>query len=329
MELYPLKFVPILKSKIWGGDKLKTILNKKVNGQHLVGECWEISALPNEQSVVAYGSLKGISIERLIDEFKEDLIGKRIYDKYGNQFPLLIKFIDANDYLSVQVHPDDNLARQRHSSYGKTEMWFVVDAEKDAKLMVGFNQPIDKNEYLTSVNNGSLKSILNYENAKKGDAFFIPAGRIHAIGSGILLAEIQQTSDITYRIFDWDRVDNNGIPRELHTELASDSIDFDFESEFKSKYSKEKNQSNRVVECKYFITNVMKIENSVCKNYEDLDSFVIYMALDGLTEIQFSEVQPPVLLKKGETVLIPALLKRIKLKSISNDSELLEVYINT
>lgn len=327
MELYPIKFKPIFKSKIWGGDKLRTILNKEVNGHKSVGESWEISSLPNELSVIANGELEGLSIDALIKEFKANVVGNKVYDKFGNEFPLLIKFIDANDFLSIQVHPDDEMASQRHNSYGKTEMWYVVDAEKDANLIVGFNQEMNSDKYLKQIEMNALTEVLNYESVDKGDAFFIPAGRIHATGPGILFAEIQQTSDITYRIYDWDRVDDNGSSRELHTELAKDTIDFDFISAFKSKYTNSKNKSNTISKCNYFTTNLLNISERTTKDYSDLDSFVVFMAVEGHTSILYSENKPAVMLNKGETILVPAALKNIELTPISTESKLLEVYI--
>lgn len=327
MELYPIKFNPRFKSKIWGGNKLKTVLNKEINGHKSVGESWEISCLPNELSVVSNGLLQGRTIDNLIQEFRSELVGGHVYEKFGNEFPLLIKFIDANDYLSIQVHPDDELAKERHNSFGKTEMWYVVDAKRDAELIVGFNQPMDREKYLKQIEMGKLKEVLNYETVDKGDAFFIPAGRIHATGPGILFAEVQQTSDITYRIYDWDRVDDKGNARVLHTELAKETIDFDFINEFKSKYNQDKNKSNTIAKCDYFTTNLISLDSSVYKDYSLIDSFVVYMAIEGHTSISYSSNKPSVMLKKGETILIPAALKNIHITPISTEAKILEIYI--
>jgi len=326
--LYPITFKPIIKEKIWGGNRLKNVLNKEVEGINKAGESWEISAVHDETSVVENGFLEGNTIEELIEIYMGDLVGDKIYDKFGLVFPLLIKFIDANDYLSLQVHPDDEMALDRHNSYGKTEMWYVVDAEKDSELIVGFNQEMDRSKYLQSFGSGTLREILNFEKVKTGDVFFIPAGRIHATGPGILFAEIQQTSDITYRIYDWDRLDEDGNARELHTELAVDAIDYDYHKEFKTAYNTKQNESSEIAKCAYFTTNILNLDAETEQDYIWLDSFVIYMALEGDTEISYSEKDDPIVVKKGQTFLIPAILKNIVLKPITPTSKLLEVYID-
>jgi mannose-6-phosphate isomerase len=327
IELYPLKFTPILKSKIWGGNKISEKLGKNVNGLSNVGESWELSAVPNELSVVSEGLLQGKNIEDVIIQYKSALVGEKVYEKFGIQFPLLIKFIDANDYLSIQVHPGDDLARKRHNSYGKTEMWYVVDAEKNAKLIVGFNQEMDKHKYLNHFDMGNLQEVLNFEEVKSNDVFFLPAGRIHATGPGILFAEIQQTSDITYRIHDWDRVDDHGNERELHTEMALDAINFDFIEKYKTKYLKSKKSSSEIVACDYFTTNILEFNKPIEIDYSDKDSFVVFMAIEGHTSIVFSENKAPIMLTKGETILVPASIKKLLINPITKSSKLLEVYI--
>ncbi len=225
--LYPLKFKPILKDKIWGGAKLRDVLGKKASDK--AGESWEISSVEGDISIVENGFLAGNSLLEVAEVYMGDLVGDSIFDRFGVEFPLLIKFIDAADFLSVQVHPDDAMARERHNSYGKTEMWYIVESDQ-GELIAGFNRKLDREQYLRHFNGGSLKEILNHEAVAPGDIYFMPAGRIHAIGPGVLLAEIQQTSDVTYRIYDWDRIDDQGNPRELHTDLALDAIDFSFHS---------------------------------------------------------------------------------------------------
>jgi len=223
--LYPLKFTPIYKDKIWGGNKIKSVLNKDFGGLPNCGESWELSGVDGNVSVVSNGYLAGNTLEELLEVYMGDLAGDEVYEHFGNEFPLLIKFIDANDDLSIQVHPNDEMAAERHNSYGKTEMWYVLQADKGSKLQSGFNQQVDQEKYLEKLEKTELTDILNFEEVTAGDVFFIPAGRVHAIGRGILLAEIQQTSDITYRIYDYDRRDDKGNPRELHTDLALDAID--------------------------------------------------------------------------------------------------------
>lgn len=325
--LYPLKFTPILKEKIWGGKKISTILNKPIGQLPNIGESWEISGIQDDMSVAANGFLAGNTLQELIEVYMGDLIGEGVYEKFGVEFPLLIKFIDAQDVLSIQVHPDDAVAAERHQAYGKTEMWYIVDAEENAELISGFKQDCNKQEYLTALQSGTLEGLLNFEKVKQGDVFYIPAGRVHAIGGGILLAEIQQTSDITYRIYDWGRVDDNGNPRELHTDLATDVINFKAEENYKTQYKLTENKTINLVECDYFTTNMLNFKGTIEKDYNLFDSFVIYMCLDGEFYIH-SENNIVEKVKKGETVLIPAILKNLELKA-DKQSKLLEVYVRS
>lgn len=320
--LYPMTFKPLFKERIWGGDLLETKLNKRLPKGKLIGESWELSGVDGDLSVVANGALKGNSIEDLIEVYMGDLVGDKVYDKFGLQFPLLIKLIDAQDALSIQVHPDDALAAERHNSYGKTEMWYVVDAEKGAELCLGFTKPVTKEEYLEHVDNGTLSDILARVPVKADDAFFIPAGAIHAIGKGIVIAEIQQTSDITYRVFDWNRVDENGKGRELHTELAVDAINFGPEQNYNVTSAPRKNDSVELVACPYFTTNVIEVDGTLERDYSERDSFVIYMILEGELNISWGEGKQSV--TKGETVLVPAAMDSI---TLSGNAKLLEVYI--
>ncbi len=323
-QLYPLKFRPILKERIWGGNKLKSVFGKQ--GKCAVcGESWEISAVPGDESVVENGFLKNNNLTELIEIYMGDLIGDKVYDKFGLVFPLLIKFIDANDDLSIQVHPDDALALKRHESFGKTEMWYVMEANPDAGLISGFNKQITKEDYLNALNNKTLKQVLNRIPVGAGDAFFIPAGRVHAIGAGILLAEIQQTSDITYRIYDWDRVDASGKSRELHTDLAIDAIDYKYYSDVKTVYDEKLNTSVNIAKCQYFTTNKIKFSKTIDKDYIELDSFVIYICCNGAFDLVYNETDK-MEVAKGETVLLPAMFKDVKLVPKA-EAEVLEVYI--
>lgn len=324
-QLYPLKFRPILKETIWGGNKLGSLLHKSVKTGSKVGESWEISGVEGNVSVVTNGFLKNNSLEELAEVYMGDLVGDKIYDQFGTEFPLLIKFIDATDVLSIQVHPNDELAAERHNSFGKTEMWYVMESDPGAELISGFNKKIDKETYLEHFNHKTLTEILNSEKAEKGDVFFIPAGRVHAIGKGILLAEIQQTSNITYRIYDWDRVDAQGKGRELHTGLAVDAIDYDFYPDYKTVYQAKTNQPNTVVECNYFTTNVLQFDKIVDRDYFKLDSFVIYICTEGEAKINYSETES-IKISQGESILLPAVLKDIRLEPIK-PTTLLEVYI--
>lgn len=324
--LYPLKFRPIIKEKIWGGHQLKNRLNKTVAEGVKAGESWEISCVEENLSVVTNGFLKDNNIEELIEVYMGDLVGDAVYEKFGLVFPLLVKFIDANQYLSVQVHPDDEMAMEKHNSFGKTEMWYVVEAEKNAELIVGFNQPVDKQKYLSHFGSGTLQEILNFEKVERGDVFLVPAGRIHATGPGVLFAEIQQTSDATYRIDDWGRLGDDGKPRELHTELAVEALDYEFHKEYKTKYNLRENESCLAVECKYFTTNIIDLSEKIEKDYNWLDSFVIYMVTKGVVELAYGDNET-ITLNEGETVLLPAVLKFLSLNPIAEKSRLLEVYI--
>jgi mannose-6-phosphate isomerase len=320
-SLYPIKFVPILKDKIWGGQKLKTIFNKNSDLPN-IGESWEISDVEGDTSVVSNGSLKGQSLKQLLETYKEDLVGPQNYRIFKNKFPLLIKFIDAKEDLSIQLHPNDELAAKRHNSFGKTEMWYVFQADKDANLIVGFNQKMTSELYLKHLNDKTLTKILNFDKVKEGDTYFVEVGRVHAIGAGVMVAEIQQTSDITYRVYDWDRVDADGNERELHNDLALDAFDFDLEDNFRVSYDKTENQSNEMVSCPYFTTNYLKVNKTLKKdNYHG--SFIIYMCIEGEAKILtdgFSES-----IKKGETILLPAIIENYEISS--KNATLLEVYV--
>jgi mannose-6-phosphate isomerase len=320
---YPIKFVPILKEKIWGGNKLKEVLHKTSEGEKL-GESWEISGMENDLSVVENGDLRGRSLDQLLNDFGKELVGKKVFKSFGNKFPLLIKFIDAREALSVQLHPEDRLAMERHDSFGKTEMWYILQADEGAEINVGFNRAVSKNEYLEYLNSKKLTEILNFEKVKKGDAFFIRPGTVHAIGAGVLLAEIQQTSDVTYRLYDWDRVDASGKGRELHTDLALEALDLDLNKDFKKSYNHTTNTSNNIANCEYFTTNYLSVEGDLKKDYTNLDSFVIYMCVSGEAVVTVNDNSE--VIKIGESILIPAKNKEVRISS--KGAELLEVYIS-
>ncbi|MGE0077062.1 MAG: type I phosphomannose isomerase catalytic subunit [Bacteroidales bacterium] len=323
--LYPLKFKPQYKERIWGGDRLRTVLKKTVPSEmSKCGESWEISAVQDSVSVVENGYLAGNDLEELIEVYMGDLVGDAVFEKFGVEFPLLIKLIDAQDVLSIQVHPDDDTANERHHAYGKTEMWYVIDAEDKSEIITGFRKSVDKEEYLSSLASGKLKDILNVENTQAGDVFFIPAGRVHAIGKGILLAEIQQTSDITYRIYDWDRVDSNNKPRELHTSLAVDVIDFNAIVDAKKTIPDDLGETE-LSSCQYFTVNRLAFSSVINRDYNDLDSFVIYMCIQGSASIVYSKGNVEKI-RTGETVLIPAELKNIVLQPDSKCT-LLEIFV--
>ncbi len=324
-SLYPMKFVPICKDKIWGGQKLSELLNKDFSHLPNCGETWEISGVRDEVSVVANGFLKDNTIEELLEVYMGDLVGDKVYDQFGFEFPLLIKFIDANDNLSIQVHPNDELALERHDAFGKTEMWYVIQADPGAKLISGFNRAIDKEAYLDYFKKGQLEDILNFEEVKAGDVFFMPAGRVHAIGKGIVVAEIQQTSDVTYRIYDFNRVDENGKARELHTDLAVDAIDYQFEKNYRTEYKEVDNVPVQLVKCQYFTTDILNLSQPLERDFSGFDTFVIYICLEGECTITWEG--KGLEFKKGDTILVPAIIDIFELSPVIGNVKLLEVYI--
>jgi mannose-6-phosphate isomerase len=325
-ELYPLKFETVLKEKVWGGDTLVSKYNKTATGSHKIGESWELSAVAENQSVISNGFLAGNNIEELIEVYMGDITGDSIYEKFGNEFPLLIKFIEAQEDLSIQVHPGNDLAKKRHQAYGKTEMWYILESKKGSKLYTGFREGVTKEIYEEAINNGGIEKLLNVENVDAGDTFFTPAGRVHAIGAGIVLVEIQQTSDITYRIFDWNRKSTGKEKRELHTDLALEAIDFSLAGENKIKVVPVLNKTENLVDCEFFNTNILSFNKPINKEYYFNDSFVVYICIEGEFLINWDDNSEKV--TKGETVLLPAMIKEVTLKPV-NETRILEVYINS
>ena len=319
-KMYPLQFEPILKERIWGGEKLKTILNKPITSK-ITGESWELSTVEGDVSVVANGELKGKSLMELIDESPNEILGTEVYKRFGKQFPLLFKYLDAREDLSIQVHPNDKLAKERHNSFGKTEMWYVTQADADARIIVGFKEDSSKEEYLKHLNDKSLVSILDTVKAKPGDVFFLETGTVHAIGAGLVVAEIQQTSDITYRLYDFDRKDAQGNTRELHVDLALDAINYN-KVDTQKKYETKTNTSNVVVDCPYFTTNFLPLENKLEVSKSGA-SFTVYMCIEGSFEIEYSGFKQAY--KKGDTVLVPA---EINAFILSGKASILEIYIS-
>jgi len=322
--LYPLKFKTIYKEKIWGGDKVKRLLNKDFSPLKNCGETWEISAIDTDCSIVSNGFLAGNSLAELVEIYMGDLVGERVFDAFGLEFPLLIKFIDAKEDLSVQVHPDDILAGKLHSANGKTEMWYIIDAEKDAKLNIGFNSPITQPMLEEAIEKGNLAQLLNFVPVQVDDVAFIPAGKVHAIGKGILLAEIQQSSNLTYRLYDYNRKDEHGKPRDLHLKQAFEAIHYDDANNELLSQPYKKNTTTHLIETPYFVCNRLIFDQQVEKIYEAIDSFVIYICLDGTISVQYDAGEE--FLTKGECLLIPASMYSITLNPHSL-SKLLEVYI--
>lgn len=320
-ELYPLKFIPIPQYRIWGGNKLNQILPKESQIQNL-GEIWCLSGVSENMSIVENGELKGKNLNEIIEIFKDKLLGKNVWEKFGNDFPLLIKFIDAAEPLSVQVHPNDEQAKRLHNSFGKSEMWYIMDAEKDAELIIGFENGVTRQDYSKHLKNESLEEILHKVPVTKGDAVYIPAGRVHAIGKGIVLAEIQQTSDVTYRIYDYNRIDKNGEKRELHTDLALEAIDFNPIENIKTDYSKKENEFSKLIDSPYFTTQIFEGNKSVKINGND--EFKIYICTEG--NAKFKTENSETELEIYECVLIPAEISDYEIIP-ENNSTLIEVKV--
>lgn len=338
--LYPLMFELNLHSVIWGGSRLKAFKGLPSSSDDHVGESWEVGAVEHHESVVSNGSFQGRTLSDLLKEYKSMLVGNTVYEKYGDQFPLLVKFIDAEHDLSIQVHPDDELAQKRHGCFGKTEMWYVMDARPDARLYCGFKSPISKYEYRKRVEDHSITEVLQEYNVKSGDVFFIPAGRVHAICGGTLVAEVQQSSDVTYRIFDYERLGLNGHKRQLHTELAVDALDYSVNETTATPYVRKTNKPVCVSECQFFTVKLLEINRAFHRKLYKYDSFVIYMCLGDDCKIEVLSTRgygwsampeiTQILLKKGNSCLIPASISDINLipTSPGGEAKLLEVYID-
>ena len=304
------KFRPILKSLIWGGEKIAPYKGIDTEMKS-IGESWEISGVKGNESVVAGGADDGMTLPELIERDREALVGKANFDRFGMEFPLLIKFIDARQDLSIQVHPDDELAWERHQSKGKTEMWYVVDADNGSSLRSGFAKQVTPDEYEQSIADNTITDLLKEYEIHKGDLFFLPAGRIHSIGAGAFIAEIQQTSNITYRIYDFNRLDDKGNPRELHTELSKDAIDYTVLPDYRTYYEERNDERVPLVSCNYFTTSLLKLTKPYEMPLENLDSFVILICTSGKGTVTDNEGNS-VEIRQGESVLVPASVKGLK-----------------
>lgn len=318
----PLKFNALLKSTLWGGDKIIPFKNLDIQ-QENVGESWEISGVKDNETIVADGPYAGKKLNELVEELKGKLVGEDNYQRFGNEFPLLIKFIDARQDLSIQVHPTDEIAKMQGKERGKTEMWYLMDSDKDATLLCGLKKKITPEEYAQMVENDTIVDAIDRYEVKEGDCFFLPAGRIHAIGTGCFLAEIQQTSDVTYRIYDFKRKDKNGNYRQLHTKEAAECINYNVESNYRTEYTPVKNQGVSLVQCSYFNTAVYDLDEPMTIDYSELDSFVILIGVKGNATITDNEGNT-FTLQAGESVLVPATTETLK---VDGKIKFLETYV--
>lgn len=326
--LYPLKFTPAYFEKIWGGQHIKTVLNQDFGDLMNCGEAWLLSGLEGQNSIVSNGDFAGDELNDLIETFMGDLVGDEVFNRFGERFPLLIKIIDPLDNLSIQVHPDDELAQEIGLQNGKTEMWYVMNAEKDATLVSGFNRDVTPEEFEEAIKEKTISDMLNHEKVQNDDTFFIPARKIHALGAGCMVAEIQQTSDTSYRVYDWDRIDRYGMQRELHIDESLATINFKKEDSGKVKYDKNiKNATVNLVKCPYFTTNLIKLdaEAALKKDYSELDSFVILMSVSGNFILSYEGGSE--LVKTGECILVPNVVNNVNIISTNEECKLLEVYI--
>ena len=322
--MYPLKFEPILKQTLWGGDKI--ISFKQLNDTRTeVGESWEISAVEGSESIVAEGPDKGMTLTEVLSKYREELLGEANYARFGVKFPLLVKFIDARQDLSIQVHPSDELAKKRHNSMGKTEMWYVIGADKGAKLRSGFSEQITPKEYKDRVYNNTITEVLQEYDIQPGDVCVLPAGRVHSIGAGAFIAEIQQTSDVTYRIYDFDRKDAKGNARELHTDLAREAINFEVLDDYRTQYDVVENEPIELVACPYFTTSLYDMTEEITCDYSELDSFVFFVCVEGSCTLYDNE-KNEVSFKAGETVLMPASIQEVTIVP-NGKVKLLETYV--
>lgn len=318
----PLKFNALLKSTLWGGDKIIPFKNLDIQ-QENVGESWEISGVKDNETIVADGPYAGKKLNELVEELKGKLVGEDNYQRFGNEFPLLIKFIDARQDLSIQVHPTDEIAKMQGKERGKTEMWYLMDSDKDATLLCGLKKKITPEEYAQMVENDTIVDAIDRYEVKEGDCFFLPAGRIHAIGTGCFLAEIQQTSDVTYRIYDFKRKDKDGNYRQLHTKEAAECINYNVESNYRTEYTPVKNQGVSLVQCPYFNTAVYDLDEPMTIDYSELDSFVILIGVKGKATITDNEGNT-FTLQAGESVLVPATTETLK---VDGNIKFLETYV--
>ena len=327
MKFYPFLFEPNLHSVVWGGDQLRPYKGLAPSDEP-IGESWEVSAVPSSTSIIANGTWKGRDLISVINEYPEAILGKAVHQKYHGQLPLLVKFIDAKRDLSIQVHPNDEMAQREHGKMGKSEMWYIIRADKGAHLYAGFKQEITPDEYQKRIEDGSITEVLADHQVKAGDVFYLPAGRVHAICGGIMLAEVQQSSDVTYRIYDYNRPGLDGKPRELHTALAAKALDYHVEQNYLTDYRAAKDQAIQIVDTPYFDVRIMELTGQFHRNLMKYDSFIITMCLEGACQIVIRHSGAEILLRQGYSTLIPAAIADYDVIPLSGRTRLLDAFID-
>lgn len=326
-DLYPLLFEPNLHEVVWGGNRLKSFKGLAPSAAP-IGESWEVSAVPSSASIVSNGHWAGRNLISVIDERPVEILGECVARRYSNSLPLLVKFIDADKDLSIQVHPDDAMAQREHGKMGKSEMWYIIDAKPGSYLYAGFKERISPYEYKKRVEDGTVTEVLAKHEVKPGDVFYLPAGRVHAICGGILLAEVQQSSDVTYRIFDYNRPGMDGKMRELHTDLAAQALDFHVEDEYRTQYASVSNRANPVIDSPFFNVRVTEMEGPFHRNLIKYDSFIICMCIAGDCKIRVRSTGEEIVLKEGWSTLIPASIADYDVVPLNGRSRVLDAFIN-
>jgi mannose-6-phosphate isomerase len=327
MKFYPLLFEPNLHSVVWGGQKIRTYKGLTPNDE-AIGESWEVSAVPSSVSIVSNGEQKGKDLVTLIAEAPQQILGEQVAAKYGGQLPLLVKFIDAKRDLSIQVHPNDEMAQRVHQKMGKSEMWYVIKADPGSFLYAGFKQQITADEYARRVADGTITEVLARHEVKAGDVFYIPAGRVHAICGGIMLAEVQQSSDVTYRIYDYNRPGMDGKPRQLHTELAAQALDYHVEKEYRTVYTKQTDSAVQIIDSPYFDVRVTEMTGNFHRNLLKYDSFIISACIEGDCKIRIRATGDEILLREGNSCLIPAVVADYDVIPVNGRTRILDAFID-
>jgi len=327
MQLYPLLFEPNLHSVVWGGNQLRPYKGLEPSDEP-IGESWEVSAVPTSTSIVSNGVYAGKDLISVINENPDAILGKKVNEKYNGKLPLLVKFIDAKRDLSIQVHPNDEMAMREHGKMGKSEMWYVIKADEGAHLYAGFKQEITPEEYQQRIADGTITNVLADHQVKAGDVFYLPAGRVHAICGGILLAEVQQSSDVTYRIFDYNRPGMDGKPRELHTELAAKALDYHVIDNYRTDYTKSSNKAVQIIDSPYFSVRVLEVSKPFHRDLRKYDSFIITMCIEGDCKIRVRSTGEEIILKQGNSTLIPAAIADYDIIPLQGTTRILDAFVD-